>query len=307
MFKRKRKIRVALTYMIYPLAMARYFHEALLRREDVELWSAGPFTGNWIPWNGGMNLPERYVRKPDYALPPSPNRISYSTLERAKPWEPDLWLEVNSTLDVIGRPAGPYAIVGADPHVLNYDPARQRADKFFNMQKPYMKPGDEWLPYGYDPIWHSATNMPMASREYDVSLVGLQYGKRIEYFNRINGMGYKTFFGTGPCYEDARDIYHSTKVGFNWSSLQDTTARVFEVMAMGIAPVFNRVPDLMDLFKDGEHFEGFDTMQEAIAKTQLLLNDPVRAEALGNAAREAVNPHSWDARLQTILEKMDVV
>ena len=55
------KIKVLLTYLVYPLAMATYFKKALEHREDVDLKVAGIYTGSWIPWNNGMNLPEKYA------------------------------------------------------------------------------------------------------------------------------------------------------------------------------------------------------------------------------------------------------
>ncbi len=304
---KKKKLKIAITYMAYPLCMARYFHEALLRREDVEVWCAAPYSSTQIPWLGGMNLPEKYLLKPDLALPAIPPRLSYMIVENRCPWTPDLWLEINSTFNAIGKPTNaPLAIVGADPHVLDYSDARKRADVFFNMQRPYMQAGDEWLPYAYDPVWHSQTSIRFAQRKYDASLIGLQYPNRQILFSRLRTLGLKCFAETGPCYNDARAIYHNTKVGINWSSLQDTTARVFEVMAFGIAPVFNRVPDLMAMFKEGRDFEGFDTTGEAIGKISALKNDPIRSEELGRNARIAVECHSWDARIQQIFDRMGI-
>ena len=77
-------------------------------------------------------------------------------------------------------------------------------------------------------------------------------------------------------------------------------------MAFGIAPVFNRVPDLMAMFKDGQDFEGFDTMDEALGIINALINDPIRAEELGRNARIAVEPHTWDARIQQIFTGMGI-
>jgi len=92
-------------------------------------------------------------------------------------------------------------------------------------------------------------------------------------------------------------------VGLNWSSLQDTTARVFEIMAFGIAPVLNRTPDLMEMFSEGEDFWGFDTLDEAVRQVDFCLDHPLSAEAIALQARQSVEPHSWDARVQTVLEE----
>jgi hypothetical protein len=300
------RLRIACVGIWYPVAMFRYMVDALRRREDVEVWTAGPFTSRWIPWNGGMHLPASYVYTPNLPLPATVSgrpEVAYPYLEAKKPWEPDLWIEGNAGLAVAGRPIGRYAVIGTDPHVLDYSGARARADLFFNMQKPYMQANDIWLPYGYDPVWHSQTAKPVAEREWDASLIGLQYPNRMALNQRLTALGYRTNFQNGPSYQDARTIYHSTKVGVNWSSMQDTTARVFELMAFGIAPVLNRVPDLVEMFTEGQDFDGFATLDEAVEKCRALLDSPEKAQALGERARKAVEGrHSWDARMEQVLK-----
>jgi len=302
-------IKVGFVSIFYPLFMGRYMLEALLRRADVEVWTAGPFTGRWIPWAGGMNLPQRYVYTPDLALPAgNPATLDWGVVEAQAPWEPDLWINVSSTLRTIGRPkSGKYAVIAADPHVLNYDRDRAQADLFFNMQRPYMKSGDRYLPYGYDPVWHAQTTVPMRERNIDAALLGLPYPNRTRLTDALKGRGHTVIYSIGQCYEDAREIYHRSLVGLNWSSLQDTTARCFEIMAFGIAPVLNRVPDLMAMFKDGEHFLGFDTLEQAIKQVERVLHDPALAEQIGLNARRAVEPHSWDARIQQVLSEAELV
>lgn len=304
-------IKVGFVSIFYPLFMGRYILEAFLRRSDCQVWTAGPFTGRWIPWRGGMNLPQEYVYTPNYPIPfggqPS---LSWKMVENRPdlPWEPDIWVNVSSTLVTHGRPIkGKYAVVAADPHVLDYTDERNKADYFFNMQKPYMKPGDIWLPYAYDPIWHAQTTIPAAERQHDAALIGLPYPDRGRLVSRLRNDGLDVFYDIGPCYDEARAIYHNTRVGLNWSSLQDTTARVFELMAFGICPVLNRVPDLMELFTEGEHFLGFGDLNEAAQKAEMAAKDFGLCERIGNAARNAVEPHSWDARVQKILEVAELV
>ncbi len=306
----ERKLRIAFGTIWYPVAMGRYIYEALRRRPDVEVWTYGPFTGRWIPWKGGMHLPPSYVYKPDFPLPLGPGTqptVVYGQVEAAKPWDPDAWIEANAGLAVVGRPKQPYIVIGTDPHVLDYSACRVIADKFACMQRPYMRPGDIWMPYGYDPVWHTQTTIPIAEREWDVTLLGLEYPARVEVMRSLAAQGYRTRLENGPAYEDARDIYHRSKVGFNWSSLDDTTARVFEVMAFGIAPVLNRVPDLLQMFSEGEHFEGFSTAAEAHEKVVGLLKHPEWAEELGRKAREAVTPHTWDRRVDDLLKAVGLL
>ena len=287
--------------------------EALQRRDDVELWTYGPFSGAWIPWGAGMNLPAKYVFTPNAPLPLGPGVqpiVRYGQMEMLKPWEPDLWLEVNAGLEAQGRPvSGKYAVIGTDPHVLGqiYDRVRPRADYFFGMQSPYLGEGDIFLPYAYDPIWHSPSPIPMKERHYDLALIGLQYQQRTNLVDILRTRGKNVYYELGKVYDEARDIYHNTKVAFNWSSLQDTTARVYELMAMGTVPVLNRVPDLMRMFVDGEDFIGFDNTNEAVNAIEHYLENPEDAEKIATQAKEAVKEHTWDARMETVLQEVGLL
>ena len=166
-----------------------------------------------------------------------------------------------------------------------------------------MRDGDIHLPYGYDPIWHSPSQIPMADRTYDLALIGLQYPQRIQLVNIMRSHGKNVFFELGQVYDEAREIYHQTRIGFNWSSLKDTTARCFEVMAMGNLPLLNRVPDLVSMFRDGEEYVGFDSLDEAIDNALYFLENPEEAERISERAKKAVAPHTWDARMTRVLQE----
>jgi hypothetical protein len=312
-FNPTKKLRIVFSTMFYPVAMGRYMADALRRRADVELFTVGPYSGNWIPWKGGIIVPEKYVYKPDFplALMPgvAPSTVVYGdkALLDALPWTPDLWIEANAAMPARGRPAEKFAVIATDPHVIDYADRRREADFFFNMQTPYMQPGDIWLPYAYDPNWHRPTLVPPSQRVYDAALVGLQYQHRTELVNRLRSLGLKVYFDTGPSYDDAEAIYHQSRVGLNWSSLKDTTARVFEIMAYGIAPVLNRVPDLMQMFKEGEQFFGFDSIEEGTMAALKLAQDSFMADEIGRKAQAAVAPHTWDARMDSLLREVGLL
>lgn len=294
------KVKIGFSMIHYPVAMGRYMWEALLRRDDVEVWATGPFSGRSIPWKGGMTLPENYVRTPELPLAMGAP-LNYGAISVHLPWEPDLWIEVNGGLVTHGRPDCPYTVIGSDPHVLDYSTARAKADQFFCMQQPYMQPNDSWLPYAYDPIHHTPSPVKWEKRYYHCSLVGLMYDNRREFFNTLKRMGRNIYLDTGLAYQDAKDIYHNTMVGFNWASLQDTTARVFELMAMGVVPLLNRVPDLQQLFKEDESYLGFSTMGEALEKFNWAMDHPDECQKIIVGALKAVKEHTWDARMETVL------
>jgi glycosyltransferase involved in cell wall biosynthesis len=286
--------------------MARYMLDALKRRRDVDVFVVAPFTNTYIPWLGGIHLPRKYVSIPDLALGAN-DEVVYPWVEKQLPWKPDLWIEGNAGLRAHGRPEGKFVVIGTDPHVLDYDARRAVADIFFCMQKPYAKPSDIWLPYAYDPIWHTPSPKPLFDRSLEITLIGLTYPNRLKLMEELRGRGHATHLSTGAAYDEARDIYHDSFCGLNWSSLLDTTARVFELMAFGCVPILNRVPDLLELFREDEHFLGFDNFSEAVAKIEGILGDLPRAEALVESAKAAVKPHTWDSRMEFVLQKAGVL
>lgn len=294
---------IVFTYLAYPVSMARYMLDALRRRDDVNLFVIAPFSGTWIPWMGGMHLPGKYVSAPDSPLAIDAELV-YPWAENQLPWKPDLWIEGNAGLKTYGQPkTGRYVVIGTDPHVIDYDRSRDLADVFFCMQKPYSKPGDVWLPYAYDPVWHTPSQKLFADRELDISLIGLMYEHRMKLMEALRAKGHAVHIGTGAAYDEAREIYHDSVCGLNWSSRLDTTARCFELMAFGVVPILNRTPDLVEMFKDGEHFLGFDSQDEAVSQIESVLDDHDKAKKISESAIEAVKPHTWDARMQFVLEQ----
>jgi hypothetical protein len=233
------------------------------------------------------------------------NRIDVNSaiVENSLPFKPDLWINVDAGF-AFSKPKCPYAIIATDPHVLKYDYQRTQADKFYNMQKYYSKPGDIYLPYCADPIWHSPLER---EKEYDACLIGLQYPNRTQLVNRLRAKGLKVAYGIGIVYDEYQEIYSKSKVALSWSSLSDLIARVFEAMLMKVPLVCNRVPDLPLHFTVGTHYLGFDTLDEAEKNVMTVLNNYETAMRMANRAHELVKEHHlYDHRIQTILEDFDL-
>ena len=303
-------MKIVLAGIYFPLAMLRYFERALQRRDDVELVTVGPFTGSYIPWNFGMNLLPKYDKSPTCPLPSNfitHGKIPYMMLKALhgdKLKDVDLWLNVDAGwyIEFSDRPqSGIVAHVATDPHCLNYDKQRELSDFFFNMQGPYMKYGDKYLPYAYDPTVHYPMDI---EKEYDVCLIGLQYEQRNEVVKRLKERGVNVFYEIGHVFDEYREINNKSKVGFNWSSLRDMNARVWELAAMGICAVQNTVPDMPRFFVDGDHYLGFGDARGAVEKVMdALFDDDLREEIGGNAYRKVTaGRHTWDDRVQEILE-----
>ena len=284
---------VVLSGIFYPMAILRYFERALRRRSDINLFTAGPWSGSFIPWNNGMHLPEKYSIQPDFPLPMD-HQVPAGFVESRLPWVPDMWIQVDAGFHFQGKPSkGVNIVVGTDPHCLDYAGARNIADKFYCMQTPYMKPGDVFMPYAYDPVCH--TPIEGVERVNDVAMIGMIYDTRARAISIMRQHGFRVIAETGPIFEEAQQLYATAKTGFNWSSLQDLTARVFEVMAMGLTPVVNNVPDLKTVgFIAGVDYLGFDALEDVMPAIHAALDSPIDA-------RTAVKEHTWDARVTTLL------
>lgn len=299
-------MKVVLSGIYYPMAILRYFEAALRRRTDIELFTVGPDTGYEIPWQGGMTIQtEQKILAPDFCVSKgfrflSTTPISY--IESRLPWKPDLWLQIDASYYFEGRPTnGKNFIVGTDPHCLNYDRQRLYADKFFCMQKHYAKAGDEFLPYAFDPIWHSPENE--TEQIYDVSFVGVMYKERKEVIEALKQKGVNVFHTTGPIFNEARHIYNQAPISFNWSSLQDLTARVFELLGMRRLAVVNKVPDLGNFFQDGSDLIAFDNnLAECVERILYFIAHKEEAKKIAEQGHKTVQPHTWDARVAQILE-----
>jgi glycosyltransferase involved in cell wall biosynthesis len=295
---------IVLSQVFYPMSIGRYFEAALKRRDDINLITVGPYTGNMIPWNHWMGLPNKYAVPPDIVIPwnyrtQPPPKLPITFIENQLSVTPDLWIQIDAGFNFEGRPtSGKNVIVATDPHVLNYDQQRTYADRFYCMQACYSKPGDIYLPYAYDPIWHAPQE---EKRLFDVCLLGLHYPNRNALVNRLRGEKVKVYYDLGPVYDEARQIYNQAPIGINWSSKDDLVARVFELLGMGRLAVVNRVPDLHLFFEDGKDLIVFDTLEEATDKILYYLAHEDELQTIADSGRRRVRPHTWDARIDQIL------
>lgn len=118
--------------------------------------------------------------------------------------------------------------------------------------------GVRWLPKAFDKEEHAHV-IGGAFREYDlVQLASAREARQyIWQYVRHHAPDLHTFFGDvwGPLYACA---YQNSRATYCCSTLDFVTTRVFEAMAMGCVVIADRNPSMLQLFKDGEHFIGFD-------------------------------------------------
>ena len=304
------KKKIVLGYMAYPFAIASYFRHALEKRPDVELFAVGAYTGDTIPWNGGMRLPMKYVKPVDLPLPPSITKPHWNMIADKLPWDnPDLVLCVDAGFYINGLydTRFPYAIVATDPHVLNYDYQRGMSTHFFNMQRYYVKPGDVHLPYCMSPDHHYA--MSNIEKDYDASLIGLHYTQRDQLVHALRMAGLKVMYEMGVVYDEYREQNNRARIGLNWSSLMDINARTFEIMAMRQVPLINRLPHLDELgLFEGRHYVGFDTVEEAVSQAKWILDNPDLSDTIANNAYQLVHEsHTYGLRVEQILKTVGLL
>lgn len=301
------KIKVLLLSIWYPLSISRYWEIALKKRVDVDLITTGPFTGSWIPWLGGVTVDAKYAKSPNIPLPFKPNvgKISYDFVKPQLPWVPDLVLTVDAGINWIVKPSdGVVATAGTDGHCLDYSHARSISDYFFNMHPCYAMPQDKLLSYAFSPEVHYA--MSDVEKDTDAVLIGMPYQQRVDWVKRLRASGVSVLFENGPIFDEYRQLNNRARIGLNWSSLEDCNARVFELMAMGLCPVINRVPDLAKYgFEEGKHYLGFSSLDEAVEKVLWAKNNPEWAKAIALAGYQKVHQEDWtyDRLVKTVLQE----
>ena len=293
---------VVISALWYPITMAMWFVRAFSRRSDVELYTVGPFTGTYIPWRGGMHIPIRYMSPPTVNLPQNtPNNISSSFVIDKVP-KADLWIEIDAGWHFSTRPnCEIHALIKTDPHVLgdHYKSIENRVDVSFGMQRAYLQPRDTYLPYAYDPTVHYPMDI---KKEYDACLIGLMYGHRSRLINLLRENGLNVYYDLGKVFDEYRILYNKSRVALSWSSLNDTPARCFEGMAMGLPLVCNVTPEMHEMFEVDTDFLSFSSASEGRDRVIELLNDDVFALQIARNGYRKVKPHTWDARVESIME-----
>ena len=297
------KMNIVVSGLFYPVTMMQYFINALERRDDVNLWTCGPFNGTWIPWGGGMHIDEKYVYTPSLCLDKNVRtRAPYGRVANDVPFEPDLWLQIDAGWHFMDRPkAKIVAHIQTDPHVLKhtYSWPKSYSDFSFCMQTPYIQAGEWYLPYGYDPKIHYPEDL---EKEYDVCLIGLQYEARTKLISALERKGFSVYYTIGKVYDDYRNLYNKSRIALSWSSLLDLPARVWEAFGMALPLVTNRLPDLSTFFVEEDHYLGFDSLGEAVQQVEWLLQNPEDAEIMAQAGYRKGLPHTWDSRIDQVLE-----
>lgn len=76
---------------------------------------------------------------------------------------------------------------------------------------------------------------------------------------------------------------------------------------MNIPLITNRVPDLPTFFAENEHYLAFSDVRDGVEKIEYAINNYDKALEMAHAACRKVRPHTWDARMQQVLETIKVI
>lgn len=305
-----RKIRVLLHTRWFPFTLAHYFKFALEARSDVELKTVGTFTGANQPYNGGMTMPLKYVKPPTVLIPES--NLRYVDYYYAKAylgdWKPDLVISSSNAPHWLTKPDTLSVTIATDPHVLNdyYDEDRRVSDYFFNMQEVYMKRGDIYLPYAYDPKYHCETGVK--EKEYDVAMIGLKYPERDAIVSRLRKMGVRVLYETGLVLDEYREVNNKAWIGINQSSKDDLNARAFEIPQFGQVEIMNPVPDM---FKPQHHYFSramvFSKIEEAVEHVMWCMDNKEVALHEAQTMKKEMESETYESRIQYLLEKVGLL
>jgi len=84
--------------------------------------------------------------------------------------------------------------------------------------------------------------------------------------------------------------------------VHQASPRVFEVLACGGFLICDRQRDVLELFRDGEHFVSFRDASDLAEKVRRFLDRPDEREAIARQGRrEALGRHTYVHRLSELL------
>jgi hypothetical protein len=109
--------------------------------------------------------------------------------------------------------------------------------------------------------------------------------------------------------DEMAKIYQQSKIVINLSRddyLQDANLRCFEVMASGALLITPQPTELSELgFTEGIHYISFQTESQMYELVEYYLKNEDERAAISQSARDLVmEKHTYDARVQTILETL---
>ena len=236
----------------------------------------------------------------------------------------DLNILVDYGEDALGIPLDweiphPNAYWVSDAH-LGYEYRLQRAKQFdhvFVAQKWFIDKFSEggisldklhYLPHAFEPdVYHPVSIID----KWDWTFIGFPNSEhRIDLLDRFikefpnfymgwripGAMGYNEL-------HDCNEKYNQSRIVINDNVVNDVNMRTFETMGSGGCLLTQDIPELIELFQDGNHLMTYRSIDEAISLAKDLLKDEkTRKHISEQGHKEVLEKHTYMHRTQEILK-----
>lgn len=208
-------------------------------------------------------------------------------------------------------PPSPSVYICSDAH-LGYDYRLSRAREFdwvfcnqLESTEAFIRDGIPrercmWLPHAAEPL---AYPKKAIINKHDVCFVGnVGSWNRVDFLDRMF-KEFPNFFYGKRLFEEAAEIFSSSKIVLNISIKDDVNMRVFEALSTGSLLLTNELPGLSVLFKDGVHLVTYKTLDEAVEKARYYIAHDAERERIAAAGHaEFMARHTYTHRLKTVME-----
>ena len=112
----------------------------------------------------------------------------------------------------------------------------------------------------------------------------------------------KVFVSAALYFDDYVAAYHNSRIGLVYNQQQSGMMRIFETAAMGCVVLSNPVLDYELLAPEGFVIYPQEKPHHAAEYAKQILSDPERAKRWIAESLAWVQPHTWEARAQTVVD-----
>lgn len=157
-----------------------------------------------------------------------------------------------------------------------------------------------WLPHAVEPKAYPCKDI---INKYDVCFIGnMNCWERVDFCDRMF-KEFPSFYYGKKVFEEAAEVFSSSKIVLNFSIKDDVNMRVFETLATKSLLLTNELPTLPHLFKDGVHLVTYKNVEDAIEKAKYYIEHEEERRAIAeNGYKEVMAKHTYTHRLKTVLD-----
>lgn len=292
---------ILLAFIHYPVSSGTFLKRAFARLGH-DTRSLGPCTGREV-W--GLEVPEQYVQVPDFLTNwqtgrPFPDMGAVDALG----WQPDLIVTSDSQFTITGKGRAPHVLFGMDNHVRNYRQLEAEGAAWDSLYVAHSwgarigEPGVYHCPPGYDPDAHTDLG---TERKLDVCLIGYPYAERMALSEAFIKAGMSGLFAIGVLWDRYNAAYNQAKIAIVKSINGDVPQRFLENMAQGCCVLADKLDDAPKLgFVAGADYWPYKDTADAVQQARFILDTEIWP-ALAASGKKKVQPHTWDARAEQVM------